>query len=649
MIEVIGPRDREEHRFALKLVSDMLALWPDLEDSDDRVQVAASAKVFGGRVQDIDVVVLAQLGGRRFRPRRPIHVEGPSGPLGPYAGEIALRNLLLTFEVKGHDQAGVRFDGLNAVVRYGSSEKSATDQAMEQMNALRSYAARMAGIHPFVIHLVALENVPSSALPTRPHNIISGDQAFASLLTALCELKAPWQSGGRPVLSCCSDEVAQKFAQLPIFLPLQPTALDRKRMERLSAASPQIESIEPRLGQTQLILRGHGGAGKTSILLQLAMRAYDERAARSLILTYNQALAADIRRLMTLAAVPTTDEAGGIRVETVMSFVNRIGRRLGIFNEDDDPLERYDERVSELAELLETGAITQADIQRLTQLWPEETRFDHVMIDEGQDWPRAEIVIVRALYGIERLVIADGIDQLVRGPVADWRGGARSSETIRLRQSLRMKAILAHFANAMAEELGAPGWRVQPNPAALGGRVIVIEGPLRDGITLHRELMVALKAAGNAPIDCLYCVPPSMVSRHEVGGRESEIAALLKAHGEHCWDGASADIRRDIPRDIEAARIVQYHSCRGLEGWTVVAAGLDEFWQTQRDSYELAPGAYSAFSSAEAVAHAARWTMIPLSRAMDTLVINVHSAESELGKMLKKVAQRMTDVVEWRS
>jgi GTPase SAR1 family protein len=648
MIEIIGPRDREEHRYALKLADDMVALWPDLEESEDQVRIAASAKVFGGRVQDIDIIILAQLAGRRIRPRRPIGIEGPNGPLGPYAGEVSVRNLFLTIEVNGHDQGGVRFDGLNAIVRYGSGEKSATDQAMDQMNALRGYTARMAGVHPFVIHLVALENVSSSALPPRPHNIISGDQSFASLITAICELKPPWQGSGRPTLSCCSDEIAEKVAQLPIFRPLQPTALDRKRMERLSASSSQIEAIEPRLGKVQLILRGHGGAGKTSILLQLAKRAYDEDAARSLILTYNQALAADIRRLMTLASVPTTDDAGGIRIETVMSFVNRVGRRLGIFAEEDDPLERYEERSEELAQLLETGAITGDDIRRLTNLHPEELRFDHVMIDEGQDWPRGEIAIMRWVYGSERLVIADGIDQLVRGTVADWRAGASTSETIRLRRSLRMKANLARFANAVAEELGAPGWKVQPNPAALGGRVIVVEGPLGNEIELHRELMGSLRSAGNAPIDCLYCVPPSMVRRGVGAERESMIASMLRANGERCWDGASADVRRDIPRDIDAARIVQYQSCRGLEGWTVVAAALDELWEGQHEIGH-ATGAQLVSSSEEARTRAARWTMIPLSRAMDTLVVNVRSAESDLGRVLKTVADRMSDVVEWRN
>ena len=651
MIEVIGPKEREEYRYALKIADDMLALWPDLEESEDRVQIAASAKVYGGPTQDIDIIILAQLGGRRFKPRRPVPVGDADGQPSLHAADIAAWTLLLTIELKGHHPGGVRFDGLNAIVQYGAREKSATDQAMDQMNSLRGYVSQMARVSPWIYHLVAFENLPSSALPPRPHNFITADMSFASILTALCELRPPRRSAsGRVNLSCCGEEVAERVSRLPIFTPLQPTTLDRKRMERLSATSPTIEALEKRAGGSQLILRGHGGAGKTSMLLQLAKRAYDERAARSLLLTYNQALAADIRRLMALAAVPSSSEQGGVRVETVMSFVHRVLRKFGLLEDEDDVLAGYEERCEELAAMLASGAITPSDVEQLMARHPEELRYDLVLVDEGQDWPRGEIAVLRGLFGPRRMVIADGIDQLVRGEVSDWRVGLEAaSHTERLKQSLRMKANLARFANAVAEQLGAPGWKVTPSADAPGGRVIILEGPFGDELPLHRQLMDELRAAGNAPIDCLYCVPPSKVRVTPLGERESSVAAMLKAAGEPVWDGASKDVRRDIPRDIEAARVVQYQSCRGLEGWTVVAIALDELWEMQKQA-GLAEPRSGSMESAENIARrfAARWLMIPISRAMDTLVIQIESAQSELGHILERIAHRMPDIVDWR-
>lgn len=45
--------------------------------------------------------------------------------------------------------------------------------------------------------------------------------------------------------------------------------------------------------------------------------------------------------------------------------------------------------------------------------------------------------------------------------------------------------------------------------------------------------------------------------------------------------------------------------------------------------------------------HAARWTMIPLTRAIDTLVINVGPADGPLRSVLRRVADRRPDFVEW--
>jgi len=69
-------------------------------------------------------------------------------------------------------------------------------------------------------------------------------------------------------------------------------------------------------------------------------------------------------------------------------------------------------------------------------------------------------------------VIADGMDQLVRGAQCDWNAGlpAGASKTVFLPTCLRMKAGLATFCNAMAAQLGLVSWKVgidtsRPSPA----------------------------------------------------------------------------------------------------------------------------------------------------------------------------------------
>lgn len=76
---------------------------------------------------------------------------------------------------------------------------------------------------------------------------------------------------------------------------LTPTPLDRRRMEQIDAQSAQIQKLQEAMGRQLLVLRGRGGAGKTTRLLQLAKALCEEEGTRVLILTYNKALASDLR------------------------------------------------------------------------------------------------------------------------------------------------------------------------------------------------------------------------------------------------------------------------------------------------------------------------------------------------------------------
>jgi superfamily I DNA and RNA helicase len=175
------------------------------------------------------------------------------------------------------------------------------------------------------------------------------------------------------------------------------------------------------------VFRGRGGAGKTVILLQLAYHAFDERKARSLLLTYNRALIADIRRTMALFGMPSTVARGGIRIDSVMSFIGRVLNHFKLIAPGEDFLASYEANCATLADLLGSGDISAEDVAAMKRNDAPEFAFDHVFIDEGQDWPESEIAILRALYPPERLVIADGVDQFVRDSVADWQSGVEGA------------------------------------------------------------------------------------------------------------------------------------------------------------------------------------------------------------------------------
>ena len=91
------------------------------------------------------------------------------------------------------------------------------------------------------------------------------------------------------------------------------------------------------------------------------------------------------------------------------------------------------------------------------------------------------------------------------------------------------------------------------------------------------------------------------------------------------WDASSADVRENHPTERDALRIVQYDSCRGHEGWTVINYAFDDFYDYKLKQWlSSGPDLGGLFETKEdfAPAFAAQWVMIPITRALDTLVIN---------------------------
>jgi hypothetical protein len=114
-------------------------------------------------------------------------------------------------------------------------------------------------------------------------------------------------------------------------------------MDRIASKRGLSDAWFESIGHKLLCLRGRGGTGKTALLLQAAWRAFDEGGERTLLLTYNLVLVADIRRTMALMNIPGSSPESGITVESVMSFVLAWIKQFDIIPEADlFNLEKYD-------------------------------------------------------------------------------------------------------------------------------------------------------------------------------------------------------------------------------------------------------------------------------------------------------------------
>lgn len=657
MIRVSGTTEGAEANAARELCRILIASWPWVEqDAQAAVEIVAGVQCHGQSTRDLDIVLLAMLPSRaRYVPFLNFQRRGDHQWMKP--AEVRVASLCIVFEVKDNDQADVRFEGTRLEVRYRHDGiehwHGASEQSFKQVFALRNYLAAHHLDAPFVTNLIWLRHVPNAQLPMRPHNLLGSNLTWELMLNIVGQLDPPYDHEGDWVLEAWREGGQPNFQSIVrlLTLRLQPTRLDNVRMARLVRLALDTDWFHD-LGVKQLIFRGRGGTGKTMILLQLAWKLYEEQGARVLVLTYNKALMADLRRLLTLVGVGDVGDARSIQVQTIHSFLGSALRGLSLLTPEEDLLARYDAVKGEALELMRGGGLTPRDVERLLRERTEAFGWDFLLIDEGQDWPEDERDLLRCFYPARQFVIADGMDQFVRSESAcDWRAGLAKADArvISLGRCLRMKAALAQFANALAEELGLGGWHVEANHDAPGGRVIVVEGDYFASRDLHDRLMRANEMDGNQPVDGLVCVPPALVIREEGRGVRSVAAEKLAAWGHAVWDGVSTEVRDSYATSTQQVRVVQYDSCRGLEGWLVIALGIDEFFRYKEQSWQPPAGQEAPYSDDPAARNrfASRWLMIPLSRAVDTLVLEVGAEWSRLKEALQRVADRHPDFVEW--
>lgn len=636
MIEAPLSSDSPEERAAKHLADAIVSYDPTLRDSGQvNICVLAGVQCYGQSPQDLDLVIL-------INDRRPSPFMSTSG--------IALRNCCIVIELKSHDGNSVKFEGPHCYVQYSENWHNVSTQSRGQLFSLRNYLAENSRINPpFIVNLIWLRQLPSSILPTSKSNLLARDSTWQQFIDIVVDLQneAVRPKEVRPL--------AHYFEWVNVLhKKISPGALDRKKLEVVSRsiAGTDKQYID-KLGSQLLIFRGRGGTGKTLRLLQLAKYIYQDLGLRVLLLTYNVALAADLKRLLTLMNISDGIAQPGIGVRSVHKLFRDWFVALGLLEDsDNDFLEKYDDLKCELFNSLTEGAIRKDDLDAAMRECGHDLAWEFLLIDECQDWPINERDILYQLYAYNSIVLADGVDQLVRSEnPTDWRAPLKRSEAqiVSLRRSLRLKINLCDVVNHVAEQLEVSGWNLEPEPDIYGGQIIVLSGaPFTR--TEHKEVMDQLISNGNSPIDMLYCVPPQLVHSDASGQRWSEFGASLNKWGYKTWDGVSNRIRSSYPTSLDQHRIVQYDSSRGLEGWTVVCLGLDLFYEYKKNQF--VPNTREDMfidEQAMAASYAAQWTMIPLTRAIDTLVVQFEDPDHLLAQIFYEITQSYPNVITWRS
>jgi hypothetical protein len=654
--------DADEVRWAHVLGDVLRREFKSFEDGEVVVHAKLSTYGYGQKYNDLDVVLFAEFptGIDRQIACKVVSGTGDRRETGP-AETIRIYSLCLVLELKAQDPRSVRIEGLNILqVKYGNEWKDVNDQSEGQKHAFRAVLKDKLGAECWVCNAIWLTSFQRADLPNGIANLIPKDINFLDILRISCAEKTAYETKPNtyPFFGVFpkrdqgifeASNVSKLLSQLAR-KEIQVGSLTRRKMEQVTAKLLLDQQYAKEIGKKLVIIQGRAGTGKTIKLLRIAHDLASRDGARVRLLTFNLALVSDIRRMTALTGI-NEESAGVVHITSLDKFFWELiaVSGLGVNVEFESYFEVKDKIVSEISQSLAMGLITDADLAGWREL--PALRYDYILVDEAQDWPRSEQNILLQLYGPQAIVVADGMDQMVRGAVrSEWSLITERSQIHRAppeKRCLRQKSNLNEF-NRVFSRCCDLGWDLESRGDYPGGRVIIVKGKYtRD---LHEELFKNCTSDGNQAYEMLFMVPPRLANIGYEGEKGFRLRDDFQAWGVRIWDGTRKDNRKEYPNDPLEHRVIQYESCRGLEAWTAVCMELDELfaeklrtWQRSEDQQTIED------DDVLRCRYALKWCMMPLTRAIDTTVITLAGHDNKLAEVLFEAAKRFPDAVEIRT
>lgn len=657
MYQIHGVRDRSESEYdaAKEIIDAALAYYgTSLETSHELLlDIVVSMKALGEKHPDIDLTLLF-IDGRKKRDTSLPH------------------SFICVVEVKEFSADTVYFEGERAYGKYKNQDHphNISEQNWQQVFSLKNYMKRRNKklTVPYITNAIYFRRLPNQQVPKKDCDNFLGRefewQDLTRIISMIMDNKSNKQRNDPSVKNVDSSNlifnttsIYKEFVEV-LNKRITISPLDRSRLEIITKQILEQRSQQyiEKLGSQLLIFRGRGGTGKTIALLQLAMRAYAQFDSRVLFLTYNRALLSDLGRIFVHAGVKNISGGSGFGKSTLHSFfadwMRALDEEFGFLKNRNMKLE-WNSLIEEFVEWVKTGSLSSEDIDRIKRANPTLLYWELLFIDESQDCEFYEPYLLYKLYGSEKCVIADGLDQLIRGHShADWT--AINRQAITLSKSLRLKLNLCDGIGSIAKGIGYAGWDVSPQVEAYGGSIEVLFGSV-DRTSLVQHALEICEHSGNKPVDLLICTPLTenftyFGEEHygKLKTRRSYISnAILNLNGS-TWDAVDESVRDIGAEDAETVRVVSYESCRGLEGWAVILEGLDVFFEgTKVKCVESAATEKTNLLQTDeewATEAVNRTLMIPLTRAIDTLVVHIENRESFLGKVMQTLIQEQPEV-----
>lgn len=587
VVNISGKEDsREENALYEYMLPNLKNYFEQHDEISGRIYFYVNNLIFAGPTKDVDILMVTELDN--------CYVNVPNHD------RVRVERLCTIIEAKSHDINSAFARGQNIFVKYPDEpQHNATAQCKHEMDLLSSFFKRV-GISSWITALIWLYGMNEAELATMApdvHNAIAVDSSFDRIIELICNQCNVSSTDG--FLNCSKNNALfiSDIARVCAGVKQGKSLNTIKTLNLFSKEKGEALFMSSFIDNRTTVLAGRAGTGKTIALLQLATYISGERNERCLFLTYNTALVTDIKRMLNFAPYIAL---GNIDVFSAEKFFGDI-LKSNNFWKDANYETAYQESLN-------------ACLNSRAELNYDDS-YDYIFVDEAQDWANGEKDLLLRLFPKNKVIVADGIDQFVRSSNRISWGEFKDIRKV----SLRQKSNIVAFVNAYANKLNL-GWEVKPNQSFLGGKVNIYRSY---NSKLHTSYLTEAKNNFCDEYDFLFLVPPSLYD----ASNGFVLKQKYEERGIHFFDGTiKANRDRGYPETgLSLCRAYNYASCRGLEGWVTVCLRFDEMVEAMFKHFPKDSNNLQAFM----------WSLIPLTRAVDTLIITLSDPKSRVGRILK--------------
>lgn len=540
---------------------------------------------------------------------------------------ISFKSFFTTIEVKSHKPEGLHPEGTHVRVDYPDmpNGEDVTQQSEDQKESVRKFLnGPMSGMaKPFVTNLIWLRGTTKddfdSHVGLKNSNVLCSDSTAVDFFEAIARQNRLRDYGY--VNAFAKDLTTKDIEWVADIFCAKRNGVDTMSLRRMALLNKGEDVLEKFDFENKplIVLSGHAGTGKTLMLLKAANNLV-RRGHKCLFLTYNTALISDLKH-----TIDFLDSNSRLEMKSMHSFLIGVLAKTGIWK-NTYTIE------SDFSQSLSSFLLKKEHLQ---------IHFDYefVFVDEAQDWRQNEAEVLKYLCGINssHIVIADGVDQFMyTSEHTDWG----ESTLPKLKTCLRQRSNLVTFAKLFASKLGIY-WDVQSSRKLPGGRVLVSYGYDPE---LHKLLFTDAKNHGCTAYDIMLLAPRSLVNNGKFA-----LIETYRNFGINVFDGIDKNNRDKLYGTQnslnEECRVYTYESCRGLEAWTTICLRFDQLFSLDLD--HVHPHSYIDIKYEPARKYMlGLWTLISLTRAVDTLVLCVTEG-SFVDKIIKDISKEAPDFVSY--